>query len=84
MKYGGYVDCKYGDVDDRKRVEGEIRNKIGKYLDEAIDNNKIDINEYIKYMNKLNISYMRLNEIKYICKDGIEYTIRIYINTELE
>ena len=46
--------------------------------------NKIDINEYIKYMNKLNISYMRLNEIKYTCKDGIEYTIRISINTELK
>ena len=51
MKYGGDVDCKYGDVDDRKRVEGEIRNKIGKYLDEAIDNNKIDINEYIKWLD---------------------------------
>ena len=35
-------------------------------------------------MNKLNVSYMRLNEIKYVCKDGIEYTIRISINTELK
>lgn len=80
----GYTDCKFGDDDDKKRVEEEIKNKIGKYLDEAIDNNKIDINEYKKYMNKLNISYMRLNKIKYTCKDGIEYTIRISINTELK
>ena len=79
-----YDDYEIGNLDDRKRVEKEIKNKIGKYLNEAIDNNKIDINEYKKYMNKLNISYMRLNKIKYTCKDGIEYTIRISINTELK
>ena len=27
---------------------------------------------------------MRLNKIKYTCKDSIEYTIRISINTELK
>ena len=78
----GYLDYKIGNLDDRKRVEEETRNKIGEYLNEVINNNKIDINEYKKIMNDLDIKYIKLNDVKYICKDGVEYTLTRIINME--